>query len=63
MGRVLPQQALMAARDGGWFIPDALIVVEETSKAAFAAPPGFGELERRRYDETELIFLRLAPKA
>jgi len=43
--------------------PDALIVVEDAAKAKFAAPPGFGELERRRYDETELIFVRLAAES
>ncbi|MGB6537306.1 MAG: 16S rRNA (guanine(966)-N(2))-methyltransferase RsmD [Xanthobacteraceae bacterium] len=56
----LAEKALASARDGGWLTADALIVVEETVKAAFAAPAGFGELERRRYDESELIFLRPA---
>src|SRR5437588_746267 len=35
----------------------ALLVVEE-HKAAFAAPDGFAELERRAYDDTEFTFLR-----
>ena len=48
----------MPARDGGWLAPDALIVVEETAKSDFAAPEGFSELERRAYDDTELIFCR-----
>jgi 16S rRNA (guanine966-N2)-methyltransferase len=56
----LAGKALTSARDGGWFAPDALIVVEEAAKANFAAPDGFVEIERRRYDETELIFLRIA---
>ena len=38
-----------------------VIVVEESADAQFAAPEGFAELERRRYDDTELIFLRLTP--
>jgi len=54
----LAERALVSARDGGWFTGDALIVVEEAADAGFAAPEGFNELERRRYDETELIFLR-----
>jgi 16S rRNA (guanine966-N2)-methyltransferase len=33
-------------------------VVEEAAKAASAAPAGFDELERRRYDDTALIVLR-----
>jgi 16S rRNA (guanine966-N2)-methyltransferase len=57
-GKDLAQKALLSARAGGWLLPDALIVVEEAAKAAFAAPAGFDELERRRYDETALIVLR-----
>jgi 16S rRNA (guanine966-N2)-methyltransferase len=57
-GRNLAEAALAAARAGSWFSPEALIVVEEAAKARFAAPGGFTELERRPYDDTELIFLR-----
>jgi 16S rRNA (guanine966-N2)-methyltransferase len=57
-GRALAAPALVAARAGGWLAPDALVVVEEAAKAGFAAPAGFEELERRRYDDTELIVLR-----
>jgi 16S rRNA (guanine966-N2)-methyltransferase len=52
------EKALISARDGGWLLPDALIVVEE-STGAFKTPPGFEELERRAYDDTEFTFLRL----
>jgi 16S rRNA (guanine966-N2)-methyltransferase len=58
-GRGLAEAALGSARDGGWLLPGALVVVEEAAEAAFAAPDGFEELERRRYDDTELSFLRL----
>jgi 16S rRNA (guanine966-N2)-methyltransferase len=57
-GRKLAEAALAAARAGGWLLPDALIVVEEAVKSAFAAPEGFVELERRRYDDTEFVILR-----
>ena len=40
-GQGLAEKALASARDGGWFAPDALIVVEEATKAKFAAPEGF----------------------
>ena len=56
--RSLAEQALASARAGGWLIPGALAVVEEAASAAFAAPEGFEELERRRYDDTMLILLR-----
>ncbi len=57
-GRGLAAKALAAARDGGWLTPGALVVVEEAADAGFQAPEGFEELERRRYDDTEFVFLR-----
>jgi 16S rRNA (guanine966-N2)-methyltransferase len=57
-GRGLAASALSAARGGGWIAPDALIVVEEAADARFVAPDGFMEIERRRYDATELVFLK-----
>lgn len=57
-GRGLAEKALVSARDGGWLAADALIVVEE-AKGAFAAPEPFEEIERRDYDDTEIVFLRL----
>jgi 16S rRNA (guanine966-N2)-methyltransferase len=56
----LAEKALAAARDGGWLTPGALIVVEEATDAGFAAPQGFREIERRGYDDTALVFLRIA---
>jgi 16S rRNA (guanine966-N2)-methyltransferase len=56
-GRGLAGQALVSARAGGWLTRDALIVVEEAADAAFATPEGFTEIERRRYDDTEIAFL------
>jgi len=58
-GRGLAEKALASLRDGGWLTKDALLVVEE-AKAAFVAPDGFAELERRAYDDTEFVFLRTA---
>jgi len=43
---------------GGWLLPDALAVVEETTQAQFTAPPEFTELGRRAYDDTEFVILR-----
>ena len=57
-GRGLAEKALASARDGGWLTPGALILVEEAKDAGFKAPEGFEEIERRQYDDTELIFLR-----
>ena len=60
-GQGLAEKALVSARDGGWLKTDALIVVEEVVKAAFAPPGGFLQLERRAYDDTEFVFCRLGP--
>jgi 16S rRNA (guanine966-N2)-methyltransferase len=59
-GQGLAERALVAAREGGWLTPDALVVVEEATSATFAAPDGYTELERRNYADSELIFLRRA---
>jgi 16S rRNA (guanine966-N2)-methyltransferase len=59
-GKGLAEKALVSARDGGWLAPGALLVVEEAAGAAFTVPERFEELERRRYDDTEVIFLRLS---
>jgi 16S rRNA (guanine966-N2)-methyltransferase len=57
-GKGLGEQALVSLRDGAWLTPGALAVVEEAKAAAFTAPEGFAELERRAYDDTEFLFLR-----
>ena len=62
-GQRLAEKSLASARAGAWFAADALIVVEEAAKSAFAPPEGFTELERRRYDDTEFAFLRFANPA
>ena len=59
-GKGLAEQALAAARDGGWLLPEAIAIVEEAAGANFSAPDGFSELERRDYDDTQLVILRHA---
>jgi 16S rRNA (guanine966-N2)-methyltransferase len=53
----LAERSLAALAAGGWLAPGAILVVEEAADAAFAAPAGFAEIERRRYDDSELTFL------
>jgi 16S rRNA (guanine966-N2)-methyltransferase len=57
-GKGLAEKALVSAREGGWLKPQALVVVEEAANSSFTAPEGFTELERRQYDDTEIVFLR-----
>jgi 16S rRNA (guanine966-N2)-methyltransferase len=59
-GKGLAEKALLSAREGGWLQPNALIIVEEAADAGFAPPEAFIELERRKYDDTEFVFLRQA---
>ncbi len=59
-GKGLAEKALLSAREGGWLAKEALIVIEEAVAAKFAAPEGFEVLERRAYDDTEIVFLRSA---
>jgi 16S rRNA (guanine966-N2)-methyltransferase len=57
-GQGLAQEALASTLAGGWLLPGAFVVVEETTKAQFAAPAEFTELERRTYDDTEFVIIR-----
>jgi 16S rRNA (guanine966-N2)-methyltransferase len=57
----LGERALLSTRAGHWLASDALIVVEEAADAAFTTPDDFKELERRQYDDTEIVFLRSKP--
>lgn len=57
-GKGLAERALATAHAGAWLTPDALVVVEEATSAPFVAPEGFDELERRTYDDTQVVFLR-----
>jgi len=57
-GKGLAEKSLASAHDGGWLLPGALAVIEEAADAAFTAPGGFTELERRAYDDTEIVILR-----
>ena len=57
--RGLAEKALASARDGGWLVDGAIIVVEEATSAKFSPPEGFEELERRGYDDHgRFVFLR-----
>ena len=57
-GKGLAHEALASTRAGGWLAPGALVVVEEAADAGLTAPDGFEELQRRRYDDSEFVFLR-----
>jgi 16S rRNA (guanine966-N2)-methyltransferase len=59
----LAERALASLRTGGWLTPEAVVAVEEAADAEFKAPEGFAELDRRRYDDSEFVFLGVKPAA
>jgi 16S rRNA (guanine966-N2)-methyltransferase len=59
-GRDLAPPALASAAAGGWLVPGALVVVEETASVVVTLPPGFEALERRVYGDTAVVFARFA---
>jgi 16S rRNA (guanine966-N2)-methyltransferase len=61
--RGLAERALGSLAAGGWLTPDALVVVEEAADAGLQTPDGFTATDRRRYDDTEFLFLAPAPAA
>ncbi len=55
-GKGLGERALVSAQEGGWIDPDALIIWEES--AAPRLPPGFAQVDQRRYGDTLVTLLR-----
>ncbi|MDE1149458.1 MAG: 16S rRNA (guanine(966)-N(2))-methyltransferase RsmD [Azospirillaceae bacterium] len=56
-GQDLAPRALEALSAAGWLAPDALCVVEIGGDDTFAAPPGFNEVDDRRYGDTRVLIL------
>ena len=60
-GQGLAERALASAQAGKWLTArSAASWWRRRPTPAFKPPAGFAEIERRRYDDTELIFLRAA---
>ncbi|WP_299413333.1 16S rRNA (guanine(966)-N(2))-methyltransferase RsmD [uncultured Sulfitobacter sp.] len=55
-GKRMGQQALAAARSGGWLAQGAVIIWEES--APMDAPVGFTRTDRRKYGDTHVTLLR-----
>ena len=51
-GKGLGERALACAHAGGWLVPGALCVVEESAAAPFAPPEGFALADERGYGDT-----------
>jgi 16S rRNA (guanine966-N2)-methyltransferase len=59
-GKDLAPRALASCAEGGWLVPEALVIVEEAQGVEVALPDGFEEIERRDYGETKVVFGRFA---
>jgi 16S rRNA (guanine966-N2)-methyltransferase len=57
-GRGLGERALASLAGGGWLAPGAAAVLEERADAAVALPPGFTEIDRRTWGDTQALFAR-----
>jgi 16S rRNA (guanine966-N2)-methyltransferase len=54
------ERTLSALADGKWLVPGAIAVLEDRANAEIALPPGFAELDRRTYGDTQILFARYA---
>jgi 16S rRNA (guanine966-N2)-methyltransferase len=58
-GKGFAEGALVALRDGGWLMQDALVVIEEAAQASFALPDGYELIETRTYGDTQVVLARV----
>ena len=58
-GRRLGEASLAAAAAGGWLLPGATVVLEESAQAEFTVPEGFALCDQRLYGGSAIYFLRL----
>jgi 16S rRNA (guanine966-N2)-methyltransferase len=57
-GKGLVEPALIALRDGGWLLPEALVIAEEAADAQLTVPDGLTQLEQRVYGDTQVLIMR-----
>ena len=58
-GKGLGEKALTALADGGWLVPDALVVLEERKGVAIDVPDAFEVIDQRTWGDTQVVLLRL----
>lgn len=59
-GHSLAEKALASAHLAAGSRPAGSLSSRKRQKSAFVGPEGFSELERRRYDDSEFVFLRMS---
>ncbi len=58
-GRHLADRSLQSLIAGGWLNPDAIVVVEESSRANVDVPKELMRADQRQYGDTQVLFLRM----
>ncbi len=58
-GRRMGEKAFLSALQGGWFNPDALLVLEEDAQAALELDDRFAVREERNYGGTVIRLIEL----
>jgi 16S rRNA (guanine966-N2)-methyltransferase len=59
-GKGLGERALASLAQGKWLVPGAIAVLEERTNADIALPPGFTEIDRRTWGDTQILIARFA---
>jgi 16S rRNA (guanine966-N2)-methyltransferase len=54
----LAERALVCAAKGAWLAPGAVVVIEESRRAAVALPAGFALLGQRTWSDTQVVLAR-----
>jgi 16S rRNA (guanine966-N2)-methyltransferase len=62
-GKGLGEQALVAARDGGWLQGGAVVVLEERADVIVDWPQSFRTFDRREWGGTQVVFARFESAA
>jgi 16S rRNA (guanine966-N2)-methyltransferase len=57
-GKGLGEKALSSLLEGGWLVPQAIVVLEEASSAEIAQPAELSVIHRRLYGDTQVVFYR-----
>jgi 16S rRNA (guanine966-N2)-methyltransferase len=57
-GRGLGERALAAAQAGGWLKPEAICILEESTRATIGRIEGFDEIERRTIGDSQVVIFR-----
>jgi 16S rRNA (guanine966-N2)-methyltransferase len=56
----LAAPALAALAAAGWFLPEAIVIVEVAAREVLPTPAGFALLDERTYGAARIVFLRWA---